>query len=495
MDKIKSIYHKYPNITILIISIILGFLSALFINQISSFIYTLSSGQDFSLDASSFLYGGKLLLLGYKPYFDMYETKGIYIFYYSALGNLLGGRIGMIFIQTITLSITYYFFFKTLLVYEIRFIASLLGLMTFASIYNLIGQSPSVTEIVLPMTSIALYFYINAVKEDNDRYYLYGNIANGVAVGLAINSRPTDAIIAFSLVIYFAVIEVIHKKYLNILTNAGVCILAIVLTSLPAFIHGLAGGFLYEMYDAAIFSNFSYVSGTHSGASTFKLSARIIITFILLVMLTLIFIAYRKKKFNLEETLFYTISISISLIIQFVIAFYLHYLLIEIPLLVLLVTRFITSFNLSKRTSIIFASIVGVLTLASYITHPIIYYTNEYQRDIEINEYVKSVIDEEDRNKNVMGYNISCSIYLNNDITVGYGNYTFQSNHISTSKVFTLDALIEYSKSIKYIIIDNRIAESDKGDPYLEWLYNESGYIRDISTLKGAEHISIYINE
>lgn len=491
ISKIKGFYHAHPNIFLLILSLLLGFLMAILVNQICSFVYANPSSDTFVVDAASFVYGGKLLLKGYKPYFDFYDQKGIYIYYYTALGLLMGGRFGITIVQTIVFTIFYYFFFKTLLVLKIRKSMIAGAALFFFAMFVFSGQSPSDFEIDLPFIMISLYYYSKARTLDEDKFYLYGNIFTGITTGISLNLRASDAMVPLALVIYFGVRQIISKRYKTILPNSLICVGAIIVSSIPPLMHAYFGGFLREMFEASFLSNFTYISTAHEGIDGFKLSARLIIAFVVIVVTSLLIIMRIKKRFTYDDTLFFAITLGFTLFIEFIIAYYLHYLLIITPIGALFVVKVLNAFNSRKVVRGTLQTLVLMASLAAIVAYPTYYYVVQYNQDLAINEFIQSSISKEDReNGSVLCYQTSSSYYLNNNIWVGYGDFAFQINHMVISKSFTVEALKEYilSPECKYVIMNNNWYDELAS----EWIINESGLTKISSSLKGAEYISIY---
>lgn len=90
------------NILILtLLSLIFGFLALLFAPSSLSPIY---QGLDFGhndLDGNFFLYLGYGYTHGLKPYVDLFDHKGMYIFWIEGLGALMGGKNGMFVIMSL----------------------------------------------------------------------------------------------------------------------------------------------------------------------------------------------------------------------------------------------------------------------------------------------------------------------------------------------------------------------------------------------------------
>ena len=104
---------------IILSSIVAAVVTIIFASSIASPIYQNFRSDGFDNDPQYFLYIGRLMAEGQKPYIDIYDHKGLYIFYYYYLVNFLGGKIGLFVLELALYAVFYYFFIKTVsLVFE-----------------------------------------------------------------------------------------------------------------------------------------------------------------------------------------------------------------------------------------------------------------------------------------------------------------------------------------------------------------------------------------
>ena len=489
-NKINSFVSKHPNITILVISFILGFITAMFANQSSSFIYNIYPSSQYINDQNMFYYMGQMLVAGKTPYIDFYDHKGPYIFYYTALGVVFGGRIGMVIIQTLLYTVFYNFFIKTLSLYEIKKSGIAVFSIVFAVVMVISGQSPSDFELNFPFMMMAIYYFIKGIKTDSDRYFYIGNFINGIVAGISIHLRATDAMVSLAMVIYFAVRQIIRKKYKNLGLNGLICIGGIFIASIVPLAHSFAGGYTAIMYEACIINNLKYASSMSSNNdSLFKLILSLIIVGIVLIVGVTLFFMKKKNIMPLDEFLFYTVTFAVTFIIQLIIALYLHYLIILLPLGLVFYARVMAplfKFKYAKFSVPVFL----LLLIAGCVTFPVVNYSLYIPQDKVINEFIQTTISKEDRNGKTLCYQTSAAYYLNNDINISYPDFAVQANHMPISSRYTLTSLKNYvsSDQCKYIILVNNY----DGDVFVDWLVNESGLNKVVSSLEGSKYISIY---
>ena len=492
LEPIKNFYNKHPNIFFLIISLFIGFITPLFGSWVTSFIYGLAPTDPYVIDGTMFYELGNMLAKGYKPYYDMFDQKGIYIFYYTALGVLIGGKVGILLVQVVVFTTFYYFMFKIYQLYNFRFSLSLTSVLLISGIFMIASQSPSDFEMLLPLLTAALYFYIKGLLNNNDKSFIIGNIIIGISVGISIHSRLSDAFLPFAMVVWFGVERIKNKKIKSLFINAGIVISMIVISSIPAIIHAYLGGFIEIMYQSSLIANFTYIGGVHSGFNIYKFVSRTIIG-ILFIGYGLALYFFRKKYIN-GEVLFYSIILGVVLFLQFLIAYYPHYLLICIPFFIIFATRIISLFNLNKLARYSLSGVTVTTLLFPIIFNPIYYYSSIYKKGEAIRNYINLTISSEHREFNTYCYDLSPAVYLNSNITPRYAAFAFQYNFTSISKEYTLENLENYilSDSCYYLITPNQINENDID--FSRWL-DEQVNVNNIFTLVNSNHVgNNYIN-
>jgi len=491
IQKLNSFYNKKPRLAIGLFALLFATITVLIASETASFIYKMAPGNDYNHDEGMFYYMGQLMSKGYEPYTDFFDHKGLYLFYYVTIGIAVGGRWGLLAVQIITYTIFFFIFIKMLLLYGFNKKNILWSVTVMSAVLIICGQSPSDFEILLPFIAASLYFYIKAIKTEDDKYYYFGNILTGVTAGVAINIRASDAMVPFAMVIFYAVNQFRKKKFLSVLYNALICVGSLVLACLPAFIHSYVCGFTSLMYETIILNNFKYVSSTN-GIDQHKIISQGLI--LAITALVVVFTILLRKKLNKDEIYFYLINTGVMMALQFIIAYYPHYLMICVPFFVLFAGRVASLMNLNKPVKYAFGGFTLLTFIGSIAFFPIRYYGDQYQKDVAINEYINSVITTQDKNGHVLCYSCSSSYYINNDIWASYPDFGCQENHIQISKTYDLNRLIEYvsSEQCHYLIIENR----EFVDPFYDWLVDTAipnGIYKECeSSLKGREYIIIY---
>lgn len=492
LSKINNFIDKHPYIFRIITAVLAGFLTILLAESVANIIYDLVPTWQFTNDQAMFYYMGKQLALGKTPYIDFYDHKGLYLFYYLALGYLMGGKIGVFFIQVINLSIFFYVYLLICKVINFSTRKTLIAVLLFVGLYGTFHQSPSDFEVQMVLVAFSLYFYIRGIKEDSEKMFLIGNVFTGLSAGLDINVRASDAMVPLSLVIFYLIYEIRKKKVANIFINAGVCVFSLLLMCVPPFIHSYVGGFTEEMYDAIIFSNFKYVSsvGSSSSFSMQTILMRLVVVLFSVGMVLLVF--FKRKEISKEEALFHYVSIGVVGFIQFVIAMFPHYFITCFPYLCLFFLRIISLYKHGDKVEkgLGFAGVF--LVIFSSIFYPVDYYAFERNNALAVKEFIDATISEEDKQNTTLCYTCSTGLYLNSNMVSCLPDFAAQTNHGAIKKEFSDEVLIPYFKKgdVQYIIVK----ENHETGIY-KWLkgYGQLYFEKvDDSSFKGGQYIDIY---
>lgn len=453
----NSLQNLFSNriFKIIIISAFYALIITLFGSVITSFIYRYKSTNIYVNDASMFTYMGEMFSKGQTPYVDVFDHKGLYIFYYIALGAIIG-KSGILAVQFIIYLIFIYFYFLTLEVLGIKRELVYISLAFLASLLIISSQSPSDFELLYPFITSSLYYYIKGVKGNNQKSFLIGNFLAGLTAGIAINIRASDAMVPLALVIFYFIYVLKNKKIYTLIPNALISFCGLLLTITPPFLHAYFGGFFSLMIDSIIFSNFRYVGSMPQGTFV-KITAIVTLVIILIAYGTMLLYSRHKRSFPPNEFLFYLTTFTVLIVFQFAIAYYIHYLYIGLPLLLIQGVAFVNQFSFGNIKKQVFRYLGTGLVVVSCSFNVINYYARQYKVDRAIKTYIDTNIDDEAKNGKVLGLMISASIYLNSNMVAGYADFTCQHNHIRSSATYSLEKLEHYllSGECRYLITQN----------------------------------------
>ena len=443
-------------------SALLGLFTIFISSTVSSFLYSDFSSADV-VDSNIFYLLGKFLKEGKAPYLEAFDHKGLYIFYYAYLGNLLGGRVGFFFIQAILMSVFYFLLIKALKTLEVYKSIIFFAVLIFLGIYTVSYYSPNDAEPQLPFMGLMLYFYAKAFKGDSRKNYFIANLFAGVLAGVAFNIRASDAMVPFAFVVAYLVYSIKHKMFKDLLYSALFAIGGFVVAYAPSLIHAYSGHFLKEMINASLLSNFTYL-GIGGKDQLMVWMSRLVIVLIAAAYFVLLFI--NRKKVSEDEFIFILVSGVIIFILQIIIAYYFHYLFAILPVLFVFIPHLVNKLFNEEKKWFIYPKFAGLaFAIACSLVYPIKYYSDVRYTNAEINYEINLFISNVDKTSGkVLCVDTNPGIYLVSNITPSYGDFSVQTNHTQVSKLFSYENYLNYLKSdgCKYVITNKNAATNSK---------------------------------
>lgn len=471
LNKIGGFFESRPKTWLAVFSILLSILTVTFSSGLNFFIYPMYRQDDLVNDAEFFYLASSMLLKGKTMYVDIFDHKGLYIFWFHALGQLMGGKIGLYFLEIIWFFPVFYFLGLSFLEIKRDWLFLAFLSLGFSALLIALFQGSSTAEVELPFIMMPTYFYIRAYRRQDDGSFMWGNILWGVEAGVCLNVRPSDCMFALAPIIAYVISMCRKRKCLLILRDAGLCVATLGITTAPSLIAASTGGYLKEMFDAVILSNFSYVSNS-LGVSTLKIILMILIIAFLLANIPCL--AYLFKRIDREEWIFYLVCLSFVGPIQAFVAFQPHY---WIPCFPFLFVYLACLLNQVERASLrkwlyrggaIASTSVFVVMSALW---PIYYYGLYAKTEAESTSYIMETISEKERELYTLG-DVPSGLYSECGIVPQYRHFGMQVWH-ATMDDSVLPGLRSFMQSgyVHYFLIDSRYDLS--ADPFD---LNGSGY-------------------
>ena len=457
----KTFCLKHPHLSVVVSIALLSMLIVLVSCSLASFLYPTIAMQPYYNDPSTFVVMGKEMAAGKLPYIEIFDHKGLYIFYITFLYAYLGKFWIFLFMSIcITVSLVFLVFAFKELEFDNRTIA--IGALFFASLYIFFGQFPGDADLIVSVGMVMLYFYARGYKRNSDKDYLLACLLAGACAGIALNIRPSDAMLGFAFMVFYLVKRIREKKIAIMFRDAALCVVALIVTALPAYIHAYSAHFLKEMVDAVFFSNFKYLGSAADKSVVLVWMSRLIVTGIFASLVLLWF--FKRKEYQLEESLFIIIISGIIFVIQFVIALFAHYLISVSGFISLTLVIVINKYHLldkEKKTSKpISYAMLGVFCL-SLLFNPILYLSH-LSRDKADITYIKETISEEDRKEHTFLFSTYPGLYLNTGINIIYPDFNAQKYHMNLSEEFSQEKLSEFiqGNEVKYFVTRKELKET-----------------------------------
>ena len=475
----KTFCLKHPRLSTVIACALMSMVIVLIACSLASFLYPNIAMQPYYNDPATFVIMGKELASGKTPYVEIFDHKGLYIFYITFLYAYLGKVWIFLFMSIcMTMSLVFFIFALKELEFDNRLIG--VGTLFFASLYIFFAQFPGDADLIVSVGMMMLYFYFRGYKRHSDKDYLIACLLAGVSAGIALNIRASDAMLGFAFMVFYIVKRIREKKIALMIRDSALCLLALAITALPAYIHAYSGHFLKEMVDAVFLSNFKYLGSAADKSAVLVWLSRGIVVAIFLGLILLWF--FKNKEYELEETLFIVIISGIIFVLQFAIALFAHYLISVSGFISLTLVIVINKYHLldkeKKTANPITYSMLGVFCL-SLLFNPALYLSH-LSRDKADIAYIKETICEEDRKEHTFLFSVYPGLYLNTGIDIIYPDFNAQMYHMKLSEEFSQEKLSDFiqSNEVKYFVTRKELK-----DTALE-LFGSANYVEVPTELK-----------
>ena len=483
----KTFYSKHPLITIWLQAFLLSSVIILLSCSLASFIYPHIAMQPYYNDPSTFVIMGKEMIAGKTPFVEIFDHKGLYIFYITVLWAVMG-RFGIFLTMAIFVTISLVFLILTFKELDYGHHSTVVGLLLFAALYTFFAQFPGDADLVVMVGMIMFYFHVKGYKNENDKCYLIACILAGISAGIALNIRPSDAMLGFAYMVFYLVKRIKEKKWTILLRDATLCLAFLVLTALPAYIHAYAGHFLNEMIDAVFLSNLKYLGTATDKSIVLVWLSRLIVLAIFVTLFLLWF--FKRKEYKLEESLFILINSGVICVVQFAIALFAHYLISVSGFIILALMMVVSKYKLleegKKSTKPITYAVISVFGL-SLLFNPMLYLTH-YELDRGDIAYMKENISEEDRKEHTFLFSVYPGLYLNAGVEVIYPDFNAQVYHVKISEKYNIDHMAAFvrSEKVKYFVT------RESGKEYAAALFGNENYVEIPNNTGLPTTITIY---
>lgn len=328
------------------------FLMSLFFVAVSSYSTSpLFYGRE--LDSHIFQYIGFSMLHGKIPYTDLFDHKGLLLYWINAIGYIIHPRWGLMLLQTFHLTLSMMIWYKILKSIKNEWTKYLILITSLIALYAYYNSGNLTEEWCLLFISYPILAYFESQKNNgvfnNKQLFFIGVCLGAIAMIRLNNTAPVLGILLCCL------IKAVWKKEYKYIERAlkysflGFIILPILGCFHMFCLNGFAG--IDDMFYAAILFNLDYAANSHIGSHLLGEYS-----FIYKAILPMLFLLPSIKKERQNIIVLYASFVLTALTIGG--ASYIHYLEVFIPLL-------IASFACMHSFKIKYASIIILVLLYS----------------------------------------------------------------------------------------------------------------------------------
>lgn len=425
----KDIYNLLPLFGVYTLALLLFscFTSPLFPNLLG-------------VDSAIFTLLGKGLLNGKEMYVGLFDHKGPFIFFFDALGYLMGGRNGIFVLQCLCGFVTVAFLYFTgrilradnqKITLPLMLLIFVLGMSTF--LYTCEGGNLT-EEYSLPFIAACCYMfvsYVNRAEKDAAHPPLYA-FFYGVSLAVISLMRLNNAATIGAGVLFVFIYLCYRKQGKNLVLNllAGIGGMAIVW--IPVFLYFYLHGSLDEMIYATFLHNFTIVGNTGHDSI---FSSRGFITLYAPMILSAALLAaevIRNRKISAMDGLLGCLLVTNAACLLIANRFP-HYFTIFCPVYLLFLFRYLRIH--AKSVLFIAAVLCALLHLLPAAQRTVWQWKTVYVDHNPRYETVAADMQKipEDERDSVIGFEIMAQDYLAGDILPCYKYYTLQNTWAITS--------------------------------------------------------------
>lgn len=402
-------------------------------------------------DSSMFMYFGKGMSEGLIPYVDMFDHKGIILFFIQQLGVTLGFgnySFGVWIIELLFYLVSVLFIYKTsMLLTNKRIVSCLSILLTTGLILVTFDGGNYSEEFALTFISIAFFYFTECIV--SSEYNKFHMINIGITGGLTFFIRSNMIALWIVFCLYFVLTDLIHRKFSALAKKTMYIFVGGFAVCLLVFFYALIKDNLSEMVYQTFTLNIQYSSESTfldkliTTKSFLELASRFgTVTFLaLFIFSTLV----GKEKTN-SCKLGYQLCLIVFMVINFLTVilsgrYYTHYFITMLPSIIVSTSLGIDGMSnmLEKRSHRRFLYLVLCIIPLSYSIQAFKGYTvntmtspidqNENSETVSLGKYIKN---NSNQNSPIYVHNINANIYL-------------MSDRFSNSKFFVLPSL-DYTK-------------------------------------------------
>ena len=401
----------------------------------------------YGVDSAIFSLVGKGVLEGKQLYTELFDHIGPVIFVINAIGDFLGGRNGIFFLQCVSglICITFLYYTGKMLrpngTYRSPIEAALLFLFVGGVLVFTAENGNLTEEYSLPVISCACFFFVKyATRADKDPKHppVYA-LVYGVGLAILTLLRLNNAVSIGAGVLVIMIYLVYKKQYSNLLWNLLFGLIGFLALVVPVCLYFYLHSSLDEMIYATFLHNFKIAGIT--GRVPVMQNPRLYLVLYLPMLLSMVLIILqiiRQRSITLTDGLFIGV-LCLNILCLWVANRYPHYFTIFIPVYYLVLCKYL---RINWRS----VMMIPVAICACHCLYMTAIQTNSVAEYVHVqgNPYYTAVaadmakIPEQERHS-VIGYEIMAMDYLIGDMIPCYKYYTFQSGWAITAPQILTD--------------------------------------------------------
>lgn len=435
-------------------------------------------------DSAFFMFVGKAMNHGLKPYIDLFDHKGPYLFWIQQLGQLIcENRYGAFIMQVINLSICMYIIDRVIILAnnELPFDKRLLCQIPLAIVFAISFRDGNMCEeYSLSFLFISLYmlikYFIQYENGDYKHNLIYAFIY-GLFFGILVFIRITNSAFLCSCVLATTILLIYKKEYKNLLLNILVFLLGTLIAFLPIYLYYSSIGGLETMLYSVFVYAVKYV-GELSFIYRLKLYVNLENILLLISAFYPVIYLFLIKENNTKYFIFACISFVATFAATFIGQAYTHYFVLVLPNVLYAIFLFLhfnvqKSFKSKKKTFVILTTVIMVglsvymfLNLGKNILQIVDYSMSEnkhnYYLDLsEIDKEIGECIPDEEKTS-VWGYGTKARFYIQSNTYPCIRYFDYLDQRLAYSDISKeIETLLKKNKP-KWLVVSKEREEIPK---------------------------------
>lgn len=398
-----------------------------------------------TMDYSVFRYIGAVMNKGLVPYKDVFDHKGILLYFINYIAFIIHKDIGIWLIEILFFYISIIFTYKIARLFtniKCSLITCLITIICFNYVYN--GAGNFSEQYAITFITISLYLFYKNFK-NNNTISLKSSFIIGICMGAVLLLRPNMIAVWICMSIYILIIHIKHKKLQYLFKIILAFLSGTIIFILPFIIYLAKNNAISDFIYQYINFNFKY-SISHTESSFFSTLLFFVFicktTIFCLIIICYLLISKTKCKKDFVYFNLFLIILSFILVIQPQNE-YSHYGFIMIPTYTYILSIFIDLIYIKGLNKLKYKS----LNIIYIILFILVIYSNDIGNFIHntiidpnsIDNYsniVEVIVDNSNENDNILIYGNDLNMYL-------------KSNRYTTSKYPYQIPIIDINEDLK----------------------------------------------
>lgn len=220
------------------------------------------------IDSSVFRYIGAAMAQGQLPYRDLFDHKGLLLYFINYLGYLISPRLGVYLLELVSLLLSAVCSYAALRRLFSPSVSAIAQIGSFLALANVFQGGNFTEEYALLFSSVCIYLILGYFKEQRFHLHFWEAFFIGVCAVCILMLRVNLVILPAIFCLYLLLHMLARRAWRAFGISVGGALLGALVALLPFCLYLFANGIFGDFFDCYIRYNLSY-AGKASGESLF----------------------------------------------------------------------------------------------------------------------------------------------------------------------------------------------------------------------------------